>query len=144
MEETRLTQKNPTKLIDESCGKLTRAEILSEPACWSECLSILDRENYLPKMRQTLAGEGDWLIIGCGSSYYAAQAAAASWTVLTGERALAAPASEVLLFPDLVVPESRRWRPVLISRSGNTSEVLKVAEYVEKARNLRVLAVSCV
>lgn len=129
---------------DKEKGGWTQAEILSEPSSWDECLKILGRENHQAKLRQVFAADGDWLVIGCGSSYYAALVAGATWTYLTGERAQAFPASEILLFPELVVPRSRNWRPILISRSGHTSEVLKAAEYLEKNRNLRTLAVSCV
>jgi glutamine---fructose-6-phosphate transaminase (isomerizing) len=139
-----LASKDIEKLGDKSKGSWTQAEILSEPSSWDECLKILSRENHLKKMRQIFAAEGDWLIFGCGSSYYAALVAAATWTSLTGRRAQAFPASEILLFPELVVPPSKNWRSILISRSGNTSEVLKAAEYLEKERNLRALAVSCV
>jgi glucosamine--fructose-6-phosphate aminotransferase (isomerizing) len=83
------------------------------------------------------------VFIGCGSSYYIALAAAASWTALTGLRARAAPASEVLLFPGLVLSEATSCQPVLISRSGHTSEVLKAAELLERRHNLRTLAITC-
>jgi glucosamine--fructose-6-phosphate aminotransferase (isomerizing) len=103
----------------------------------------------------------EWLFIGCGSSYYVALAAAASWTALTGQVARALPASELLLFPNLALsparlaqpnsgrtlaaasPPPRPPQPVLISRSGHTSEVLKVAEWLELQQNLRTLAISC-
>jgi glucosamine--fructose-6-phosphate aminotransferase (isomerizing) len=101
----------------------------------------------------------EWLFIGCGSSYYVALAAAASWTALTGQAARALPASELLLFPTLALsqarspqpkegrtpfgPTLRPPQPVLISRSGHTSEVLKVAEWLELQQNLRTLAISC-
>jgi glucosamine--fructose-6-phosphate aminotransferase (isomerizing) len=129
---------------DKQNGAWTQAEILSEPNAWDETLKILERENHYAKLKETFAGEGQWLIVGCGSSYYAALVAAATWTSLTGERVHAFPASEVLLYPEMVVPPSKKWRPILISRSGHTSEVLKAAEYLEKERNLRTLAVSCV
>jgi len=132
------------KSVDKSNGAWTQAEILSEPSSWDECLKVLGRENHLARLREIFAPEGDWLMVGCGSSYYAALVAAATWTSLTGVRAHAFPASEVLLYPEMVVPTSKNWRPVLISRSGHTSEVLKAAEYFERERNLRTLAVSCV
>jgi glucosamine--fructose-6-phosphate aminotransferase (isomerizing) len=48
-----------------------------------------------------------------------------------------------LLFPKLIVSESSRPQPVLISRSGRTSEVLEAAEYLEKKEKIRTLAISC-
>jgi glutamine---fructose-6-phosphate transaminase (isomerizing) len=78
--------------------------------------------------------------MGCGSSFYLAQSAAASWSMLTGETTRAIPASEVLLFPHLLpVP----CQPVCISRSGHTSEVLQAVEYLENKLNLRCLAITC-
>lgn len=53
------------------------------------------------------------------------------------------PASEILLFPKLVFPiEDAAIFPVLISRSGHTSEVLQVAELLRR-RGVEFLAVTC-
>jgi glucosamine--fructose-6-phosphate aminotransferase (isomerizing) len=71
-----------------------------------------------------------------------AQAAASSWTALTGQRARAIPASELLLFPNLILC-AESCQPVLISRSGATSEILKAAEYLESTENIRTLAITC-
>jgi glutamine---fructose-6-phosphate transaminase (isomerizing) len=84
----------------------------------------------------------EWLFIGCGSSYYVAMAAAAAMKSLTGRSARAVPASEILLYPELVFSEEF-VAPVLISRSGQTSEVLKAAE-VLKQRQIPSIAISCV
>ncbi len=124
-------------------GAHTLAEILSQPRCWRECLKALDEQGEFARAQKRFAAQADWLFIGCGSSYYIAQAAAASWTHLTGRRARAIPASDVLLFPSIVLNGSRPCQPVLISRSGHTSEVLKAAEYLELKENIRTLAISC-
>ena len=70
------------------------------------------------------------LFIGCGSSYYIALAAAASWKMITGRRARAIAASELLLFPNLVLPDSSGVAAVVISRSGRTSETVRAAEFL--------------
>src|SRR5205823_3749970 len=62
------------------------------------------------------------LFIGCGSSYYIALAAAASWKMITGRRARAVAASELLLYPNLVLADSSGVAAAVISRSGRTSE----------------------
>lgn len=124
-------------------GAHTLDEILSQPRCWSECFRALDEKDQLGQVRKRLSLQSDWLFIGCGSSYYVAQAAASSWTAITGVRARAVPASDLLLFPDLVLSGPTPCQPVLISRSGHTSEVLKAAEYLELKRNIRTLAISC-
>jgi glucosamine--fructose-6-phosphate aminotransferase (isomerizing) len=63
-------------------------------------------------------------------------------TGLTGFRARAVPASELLLYPELVWAGCNRCLPVLISRSGRTSEVIAVAEMLRK-RNIPALAITC-
>src|SRR5579864_8523294 len=113
--------------IDQIQTTNTLNEILSQPRCWEECFQAL--QNYRPAERvaEQLNPNAVCLFIGCGSSYYVAQAAAASWTHITGMRARAVPASELLLFPELVLMRGVNYQPVLISRSGNTSEVLQAA-----------------
>jgi glucosamine--fructose-6-phosphate aminotransferase (isomerizing) len=126
-----------------AAGSYTLAEILSQPQCWQDCLRSLEADGQIEKFRSRLDPTVQWLFIGCGSSYYIAQAAAASWTSITGGRAKAMPASELLLFPEGALAEAETCQPVLISRSGHTSEVLKVAEYLESNRDVRTLAISC-
>ena len=65
---------------------------------------------------------------------------AASWSILTGEKSRAIPASEITLFPQLF---SASCQPVLITRSGYTSEALQAAEYLETKLQLRTLAITC-
>src|SRR2546425_10353973 len=104
----------------QSPGALALAEILSQPQCWAECLQALDKAGSIEQVRKKFTPREDWLFIGCGSSFYIALAAAASWTALTGSKARAIPASELLLFPQLILTGSSRPQPVLISRSGQT------------------------
>src|SRR5579859_5350108 len=125
-------------------GAHTLSEILSQPRCWTECLRALEEQNQLDRVLKQFGTQTDWLFVGCGSSFYIAQTAAASWTAITGLRARAIPASDVLLFPDLILSGARPCQPVLISRSGRTSEVLKAAEYLESKKNVRTLAITCV
>ncbi|MBZ5669065.1 MAG: SIS domain-containing protein [Acidobacteriia bacterium] len=124
-------------------GAHTRREILSQPRCWADCFQALDSQGQLRQVGKRWTPPPEWAFIGCGSSYYVALGAAATWTALTGQPAQALPASELLLFPQLVLNEKRPCQPVLISRSGHTSEVLKVAEILEAQHNIRTLAISC-
>ena len=129
--------------MTENPGAHTREEILSQPGCWAECLKAFDEKSQLQEICKRFPARGEWLFVGCGTSYYIAQVAAASWKHLTGMPARAVPASEVLLFPDLTFSGLAGCQPVLISRSGHTSEILKAAEYLELKANVRTLAVSC-
>ncbi len=121
----------------------TLVEIKSQPAVWQQCLNDLQAAD----LRRLADGhsplEVEWVFIGCGTSFYLAQAAAFSFTSLLNTGTRAVPASEVLLSPELVFPRgAKSYYPVLISRSGHTSEVLQVAEIL-RAQQVPFLAVTC-
>ena len=59
-------------------GIHTQEEILSQPRCWSECWRALEDNGHLGQVARQLGVAPEWIFIGCGSSYYVAQAAAAS------------------------------------------------------------------
>jgi len=124
-------------------GANTRAEIFSQPQCWKACFQALAKSQQIEKLAAKILPDTDCLFIGCGSSYYISQAAAASWQLITGRPARAIPASELLLFPDLVLNAHRPCQPILVSRSGKSSEVVRAAEYLERQRNIRTMAISC-
>jgi glucosamine--fructose-6-phosphate aminotransferase (isomerizing) len=121
----------------------TLGEILSQPRCWKECFKALDESDQLEKVKELFSNDPECLFVGCGSSYYVSQTAAASWQMITGIRARAVPTSELLLFPDLVLTDTPKCRPILVSRSGHSSEVVRAAQYLEKERDIRTLAISC-
>jgi glucosamine--fructose-6-phosphate aminotransferase (isomerizing) len=124
-------------------GTTTLREVFNQPAVWHSCLQELDKLD----LEQQIGGKDprshEWLFVGCGTSYYLAQAAAATFSLLLGVSTRAVPASEVLLFPGLAIPvKQAAVFPVLISRSGHTSEVLQAAEFF-KSRNIEFLALTC-
>ncbi|HXZ34119.1 MAG TPA: SIS domain-containing protein [Terriglobales bacterium] len=123
-------------------GVHSLAEIVSQPQCWSSCLGELRASGILDRVRNQFPDVQDYLFVGCGSSYYVALCAAATMTAFTGLRARAVPASELLFYPDVVLAATRQCLPVLISRSGQTSEVLKAAELL-RSRSIPTLAISC-
>lgn len=123
-------------------GKHTESEILSEPRCWLECLACLREDRQIDPFVRESSARNEWMFVGCGSSYYLALSAAASWTSLTGLPARASPASDLLLFPNLWLSGGSALQPVLISRSGRTSEVLEAAEYL-KSKGAPGLAITC-
>ncbi len=67
---------------------------------------------------------------GAGSSYYLALAAAWTQREETGQAAVAAPLSELLLRPRGIIGDGDRRRQalVVVSRSGSTSEAVAVAD----------------
>ncbi len=126
--------------LKSAIGANTISETLSQPATWATCLHAMDKSAELRLLAHELPRNSEWVFIGCGSSFYLAQCASATWSILTGEKSRAIPASEIMLFPQLLpVP----CQPVLISRSGHTSEVLQAARYLEGVLNLKTLAITC-
>ena len=123
-------------------GAYSLPEILSQPRCWADCLKELEADRRIGEVGKQFRQRSEWLFIGCGSSYYIALAAAASWTALTGTPARAIPASELLLFPNLVLAGATDFAPVLISRSGRTSEVLRAAQVLNQ-KKIPTIAISC-
>jgi glutamine---fructose-6-phosphate transaminase (isomerizing) len=121
-------------------GANTISEIFSEPQTWVKCLAALDGKGELRKLRALHSSEEEWIFVGCGSSYYLALIAAATWSLLTGEAARAIPASEILLFPKLL---PRDCRPILISRSGRTSEIIQAGKYLMEKNRTAALAITC-
>ena len=132
---------DPSKMTDVP-GAYSLAEILSQPQFWGRCIQGLEREGSLARIRRPFHSASQWLFIGCGSSYYIALSAAAAWSRITGIRARAIPASELLLFPDLVLADAEDLAAVVISRSGRTSEAVQAARLLEREKNIRVLAVT--
>jgi glutamine---fructose-6-phosphate transaminase (isomerizing) len=121
----------------------TLAEIKSQPSVWQRCLQDLGAADLRRLADNRAPSDAEWVFIGCGTSFYLAQAASCSFSSLLKVAARALPASEVLLNHDLVFPKGpASYYPVLISRSGHTSEVLHVAQMF-KAQNLSFLAVTC-
>ncbi len=116
-------------------------EILSQPECWHECLTSLESDPVIDAISGGTDPEAEWLFIGCGTSYYLAISAAASFSTICGHPARAVPASEILLFPATVT--DRNKVAVLISRSGRTSEAVKALEAMNQRGNVKTITVTC-
>jgi glutamine---fructose-6-phosphate transaminase (isomerizing) len=120
----------------------TVREILAQPECWQHTLGAIAEFGFPDEICRYSSDTDEWLFVGCGTSYYLAQAAAATHSALTATPARAVPASELFLHPELALRNRNRFLPVLISRSGRTSEVLRAAEYL-KGTGVKTLAITC-
>lgn len=116
-------------------------EILSQPECWSECLRSLEVDPILRAIAADIDPDAEWLFVGCGTSYYLALSAAASFSAICGRPSRAVPASEVLLFPEIVT--KRNQVAVLISRSGRTTETVKAMDLLNRRDHVRTITVTC-
>jgi glucosamine--fructose-6-phosphate aminotransferase (isomerizing) len=124
--------------VNHKNGVNTIREILSEPQTWKACLSDLQIGEYASFLKNPSL-KGEQVFVGCGSSYYLAQVAAMTWSLLTKESVRALPASEILLFPELL---KLPCKPVLISRSGYTTEMIEVGKFFQE-RKIPALGISC-
>ncbi len=121
----------------------TWKEILSQGRVWQAVLQEISQSADVEKILAAHDKRKEWIFVGCGSSYYLAQAAANSWTLLTGQRARAVPASEVLLFPKLYQFNAEETQAVVISRSGKTSETVRAAKALSASLGMPTVGVTC-
>lgn len=121
----------------------TMREILSQPQAWKESLSDFKSSAVLQTLLDKTASRSEWLFVGCGTSFYLAEAVAASWHILTGQVARAVPASEIMLFPGLNLARGGDLQAVVISRSGSTSEAVRAAGLLRKEHRIPTIGLTC-
>ena len=115
----------------------TYREIKSQSEAWQNALDVANAAS-LPET----AGYEQVIFTGCGSTYYLSLAAASLYQELTGRAARAIPAGELLLNPQTVVRENVPQLLVTISRSGTTTETVRVAERFKAEGRGEVMAVT--
>jgi glutamine---fructose-6-phosphate transaminase (isomerizing) len=121
----------------------TLAEIYSQPQVWSETESQLRQLGVLERLTRTFSAGSPWLFVGCGSSYYLSRLIAALWTKHFYIPVTAVPASELLFAPEETLRRTGAEQVVLISRSGETTEVLAAAELLQLHKTVQTLGVTC-
>jgi glucosamine--fructose-6-phosphate aminotransferase (isomerizing) len=121
----------------------TYKEIVSQGEVWQSVLQELKQGGFGEKMLRSNNQKTSWLFVGCGTSFYLAEAAATSWTLLTGEPARAVPGSEILLYPALTRPQAANLHAVVISRSGRTSEAVRAARELRKEMQMPTIGITC-
>jgi glucosamine--fructose-6-phosphate aminotransferase (isomerizing) len=124
-------------------GEHTLQEILSQPRIWSETETQLRKAQLLEKFSDLFSPRSPWLFVGCGSSFYLSQLIAALWTKHFYIPATGVPASELLFAPEETLRRLGAEQVVLMSRSGETTEVLRAAELLQKHHTVQTLGVTC-
>ena len=123
---------------------LTYSEILNQPNVWQRAIEEVPAIWNRVSSQLDTVNVGQVIYVGCGTSWYIAQAAAHSFTELTGISAGAVPASEVFLSPDSVIPATGSVIVFIISRSGTTSEALLAAAYLNTLGDrVQTVGVTC-
>ena len=121
----------------------TLPEILSQPETWRVSQREAAANPAFASALSPLASAKEILFVGCGSSYYLAEAAAAAWTLLSGQRTRTLPASEILLFPAVSQLDAAGLHAIVISRSGRTSEAIRAAEYLKQQKRIPTVGITC-
>jgi len=124
-------------------GEHTLQEILSQPRIWSETETQLRETRWLETFSDLFSPRSPWLFVGCGSSYYLSRLIAALWTKHFYIPATGVPASELLFAPEETLRRLGAEQVVLMSRSGETTEVLRAAELLQKHPTVQTLGVTC-
>ncbi|MGB2626367.1 MAG: SIS domain-containing protein [Candidatus Acidiferrum sp.] len=124
-------------------GENTLYEILSQPQVWAETEKHLASSGILKRLTDTFSPRSPWLFVGCGSSYYLSRLIAAIWTKYQYIPATAVAASELLFAPEETLRRTGAEQIVLMSRSGETTEVLRAAELLQSHKTVQTLAVTC-
>jgi glutamine---fructose-6-phosphate transaminase (isomerizing) len=133
-----LPQKSKPRLAEH-----TLAEILSQPKIWKETELQLAKSHILDRLADIFSPRSPWLFVGCGSSYYLSRLIAALWTKHFYIPATGVPASELLFAPEETLRRIGAEQIVLMSRSGETTEVLRAAELLQSHKTVQTLAVTC-
>jgi glutamine---fructose-6-phosphate transaminase (isomerizing) len=121
----------------------TLAEIFSQPRIWADTETQLKKSGMLERLSDTFSPRSPWLFVGCGSSYYLSHLIAALWTKHCYIPASAVPASELLFAPEETLRRIGAEQIVLMSRSGETTEVLRAAELLQSHKTVQTLGVTC-
>ena len=82
------------------------------------------------------------LFVGCGSSYYISLAALSFFKELFPNCAEAIPGGELLLSPETHVKKDKKYLAFLISRSGDSTETVRAAEFLKKNYNVTIVALT--
>ena len=121
----------------------TLEEIFSQPQIWSRTEAQLKQAGTLERLATVFSPRSPWLFVGCGSSYYLSRLIAALWTKYFYIPATGVPASELLFAPEETLRRIGAEQVVLISRSGETTEILRAAELLQEHKTVQTLAVTC-
>lgn len=124
-------------------GQHTFIEIKSQPRVWTEVLTAFHDTKRKVQEAWAALNPQALMFIGCGSTHYLSQAAAAIFQDLTGIPAVARPSSELLLFPAQSTIHPEHTLLITISRSGTTTETVEAVHRFRQMDGLAVWGITC-
>jgi glucosamine--fructose-6-phosphate aminotransferase (isomerizing) len=123
-------------------GQHTWTEITGQPEAWRATWEAFTADRIALEDFLSQTDFAQILVVGCGSTHYLAQTAAAILTRSAHTPAHALPSSELWLFPGPASPSDRTLL-LAVSRSGKTTETLQALERFRETYGGPVLAVTC-
>lgn len=121
-------------------GAMIFKEIISQGQAWRELPPIvLSRSDDLIRIFLEI---DEVLFIGCGSALNVSYNATVLFQSLTGKRARAVPAAELVHFPTSVLQINGKTLAVVTSRSGKTSEIIRALDLL-KRYSIPTIGVTC-
>jgi glucosamine--fructose-6-phosphate aminotransferase (isomerizing) len=120
----------------------TYNEIVSQPQVWRAALQEALAQAGAVRATWPAAEPPALLFTGCGSPFFLARSAAAMYQAVAGAPAQASPASDLMLFPEMVLA-ARPQLLVALSRSGETTEVLRAIGTFAEHSGGAVIGVTC-
>ena len=123
-------------------GSRTLREIMDQPAAWSAALARFEKDAGRVDRLFDDRTPDEVVFTGCGSSYYLSMTAASAFQQITGRRARAVPASEILQFPESVFARDASLLLVAASRSGTTTETLRAVKAAAR-QGIPTLCLTC-
>lgn len=122
-------------------GSHTQREILSQPQVWAKTIHRLQKLE--PSGYPNIVDYDQVVFSGCGSTFYLSRWAARVCESAHGIISRAAPASDLLLFPEAWWNAGKRTLFVTVSRSGETTETIRALEHFQAANLGDVIVVTC-
>lgn len=122
---------------------VTYTEIMEQPTAWAATLDEL--QSRMPEIRAFVQSSGVKHVIftGCGTPHYLSISAAVMCRALTGLQAEAIPSSSIWLFPEWTLQPKEKTLLVAISRSGETTEILRAIEKFKAVVGGPTVAITC-
>ena len=123
-------------------GKITLNEILSQPKTWAETLEVFNQQADNLKIFWQNNDFEEVIFVGCGSTYYLSLSASTLFQALTGFSTRALPSSELSLFKNIYLADSKKRLLVAVSRSGETSETIRAMQMFKEGNHGKVIALT--
>lgn len=122
----------------------TYGEIINQVEKWKIIYNDITGKDFVLHLKIFSDKYDEIIIFGCGSSYNLSKSASFfTKSMLPRQSCLALPSSELLINTDTYINENKKYLVVGFSRSGETTESIKVVRLLKNRRNVTTFTFSC-